>query len=109
MNYSMKKVAQITEVTSSTIRYYETIGVLPKFKRNENNIRYFTEEDIELINLVKCLRRIGMPLSEVKENITKFLSDDKKTTNEILIEHKEKLLKQIELLNFYIDEIDKKL
>lgn len=109
MNYSMKKVAEITEVTSSTIRYYETIGVLPKLKRNENNIRYFTEEDIELINLVKCLRRIGMPLAEVKENISKFLSEENKSTNEILIEHKEKLLSQIELLNYYIDEIDKKL
>ena len=110
MEYGIKQVSEITNISKSQIRYYEKEGLLPSFKRDKNNIRVFTEEDIELINLVKCLRRIGMPLKVVRENINLLLDKNSGlTTSDILLEHKYKLKSHIEVLEKYIYEIDLKL
>lgn len=108
--YQIKEVSEIAQITESRIRYYEKEGIFPPFKRDKNNIRIFSDRDIELINLVKCLRNIGMPMKEIRENVYLLLDKDNDlTARDILIEHKEKLEKQRELLKMYIDEIDIKL
>lgn len=108
--YHIKEIAELTNVPQSKIRYYEKEGLLPSIKRDKNNIRVFTDKDIELINLVKCLRNIGMPLKEIKKNINLLM---KKNTNlkkeDILIEHREKLETQKRLLQIYIDDINIKI
>lgn len=110
MEYGIKEVAEITNTSKSQIRYYEKEGLLPLFNRDKNNIRVFSEEDIELIRLVKCLRNIGMPLKIVRENINLLMDKNSGlTTRDILLEHKYKLKEQIEILEKYIYEIDSKL
>lgn len=108
--YQIKEASLITQIPQSKIRYYEKEGLIPKVFRDKNNIRIFSIEDIELINLVKCLRTIGMPMKEIRENISLLLdSNNNLTTKDILIEHKEKLESQRKILKNYINEINKKL
>ncbi|MGL5649905.1 MAG: MerR family transcriptional regulator [Clostridium sp.] len=108
--YQIKEIAEITNVPQSKIRYYEKEGVLPTFERDRNNIRVFSDKDVELINLVKCLRTIGMPMKGIKQNIMLLL--DKKsdlTARDILIEHRDKLEDQKNEIQRYIDDINTKL
>lgn len=39
MEYKIKEVSEITNISQSKIRYYEKEGLLPGFKRDKNNIR----------------------------------------------------------------------
>lgn len=108
--YQIKEVSKIAQIPESKIRYYEKEGVFPPFKRDKNNIRIFSDKDIELINLVKCLRNIGMPMREIRENITLLLDKNKDlTAKDILIEHRDKLEEQREILKGHIDTINSKL
>ena len=69
MEYKIKEVSEITNISQSKIKYYEKEGLLYVFKRDKNNIRVFSEKDIELLNLIRCLRNIGMPVKEIRTNL----------------------------------------
>ncbi|MGL4878738.1 MerR family transcriptional regulator [Paraclostridium dentum] len=110
MTYHIKEISEITNVSQANIRYYEKEGLLPAFDRDKNNIRIFSEKDIELINLVKCLRTIGMPMKEIRKNVNLLIDKNSNlSTKDILLEHKIKLEDQIDLLKKYIDGINSKL
>lgn len=107
MEYKIKEVSEITSISESKIRYYEKKGLLPEFKRDKNNIRVFSEKDIELLNLIKCLRNVGMTIKEIRNNLN-ILADSKNNllAIDILIEHRNKLEKQEEILKKSIEKIN---
>lgn len=108
--YQIKEISKITQIPESKIRYYEKQGLIPPFERNKNNIRVFSDKDIELINLVKCLRTIGMPMKEIRKNVEILLDQNKNLSEkDILVDHRNKLMEQISILQKYIDEINLKL
>ena len=65
--YSIGEVAKISGVDSKTLRFYEKAGVIKTAKREENGYRYFTEENLEEIKVVKNTRDLGLGLPEIKE------------------------------------------
>ncbi|MDV8113918.1 MerR family transcriptional regulator [Paraclostridium bifermentans] len=107
MEYKIKEVSEITNISQSKIRYYEKEGLLPEFKRDKNNIRVFSEKDIELLNLIRCLRNIGMSVKEIRTNLD-ILSDNKNNqlAINILMEHRSKLEEQRKILKNYIEKIN---
>ncbi len=48
-HYTRKEVADLCEVTTQTIRFWEDAGVIPSPIRLKNNWRYWSEKDVELI------------------------------------------------------------
>ncbi len=52
-------------VTTKTIRYYESLGLLPRIPRR-GAYRVFREEDLQLIRLIKQVQALGFRLSELK-------------------------------------------
>ncbi|MFR9069265.1 MAG: MerR family transcriptional regulator [Paraclostridium sp.] len=107
MEYKIKEVSKITNISQSKIRYYEKEGLLPEFKRDKNNIRVFSEKDIELLNLIRCLRNIGMSVKEIRTNLD-ILADkgNNQLAINILIEHRNKLEEQRKILQNHIDKIN---
>lgn len=63
---TIKEVAEKCGESEHTIRYYCKEGLFPFTTRNKNNVRQFTEQDMEGINIVLCLRDTGMPLKEIR-------------------------------------------
>lgn len=55
--YSRKEVATICGVSTQIIRIWEDNGIIPKSVRDENDYRYWTEDDIEAIKLYANLPR----------------------------------------------------
>lgn len=64
---TIKEVASRVGESEHTIRYYCKIGLFPFLVRDKNNVRKFTEEDLEGVQIVLCLRDTGMPLAEIKQ------------------------------------------
>lgn len=74
--YTVKQVAEKMGISAYTLRFYDKEGLFPHVSRDENNVRLFSEADLEWVHLVQCMRDTGMPLAEVKEYIRLCLLGD---------------------------------
>lgn len=74
--YTVKQVAERTGISAYTLRFYDKEGLFPHVSRDQNNVRLFSEADLEWVNIVQCLRETGMPLAEVKEFVQLCLQGD---------------------------------
>jgi DNA-binding transcriptional MerR regulator len=61
------ELAKQTGVPAKTIRYYESIGLLPRPKRAANNYRQYTPADVERLHFIASTRRLGFSLADVAE------------------------------------------
>ncbi len=57
--------AEATGVTAKTIRYYESIGLIPPATRAENGYRNYTGFDIKTLKFIQRARRLGFSVKDV--------------------------------------------
>ena len=107
--YTIKEVAEKMDVSEHTIRFWAKSGFFPFIKRNQNNIRLFSDDDLNWVRIVKCLRSIGTETKLVKRYIDLCIIGDStiseryeiiKTTKEKALKQMEDLKKQLELLDY---------
>src|SRR5699024_8517269 len=77
--YTIGELAKLTGTTIRTIQYYDKINLLVAQRDNNKNLRYYTKNDLMMLQQILFYKRIGMPLKEIKYHIAKFndLSDMK--------------------------------
>ncbi len=63
----IREVAAQTGVPPKTIRYYETIGLLPPAQRGANNYRQYTTDDADTLKLVAGARSLGIALDDIAD------------------------------------------
>ncbi len=63
----IRDLAQQTGVSAKTIRYYESIGLLPRPKRAANNYRQYAPADAERLRFIASARALGLSLADVSE------------------------------------------
>jgi len=63
----IKQLAALAKVSAKTIRYYESIGVLPEPERSPNGYREYEGSDVERLKLVLGARRLEFSLEDVTE------------------------------------------
>ncbi|WOV84321.1 MerR family transcriptional regulator [Sporosarcina jeotgali] len=108
--YPIQQASTLAQIPSSTIRYYEKIQLIPPITRNAQGNRTFEDKDIEVLNLIRCFRHLGMSLEDIRKSLADINgSYEHVNTNAILFQHKEKLEEQILILNSFIREIDDKI
>lgn len=61
-----------------TIRYYETIGILPKPSRTEGGHRLYTLEHLKSLTFIRRARTLGFTLDAIKDLLA--LAKGKKTS-----------------------------
>jgi DNA-binding transcriptional MerR regulator len=64
--YSIGDISKKFNLTVSTLRYYDKEGLLPDIKRNSSGIRVFSDNDINTLNVIECLKKSGMRLKDIK-------------------------------------------
>ena len=67
--YSAKEAAEMTGLTTATLRYYEKEQLLPAIERTEQRYRQYSDTDIEWINMIQCLRMANVPIRSICEYI----------------------------------------
>jgi DNA-binding transcriptional MerR regulator len=67
--YSAKEAAEMTGLTTATLRYYEKEQLLPAIERTEQRYRQYSDTDIEWINMIQCLRMANVPIRSIREYI----------------------------------------
>lgn len=76
MTYSIGQIARMLGTNTSTIRYYEKEGLLHSINRSASGVRRFTDEDLEQLKLVECLKKTGMPLKDIRDFVNMTLQGD---------------------------------
>ena len=60
------QVSQRTGIAAKTIRYYESVGLLPRPERSENHYRRYSLADVNRLLLLRRIKLLGAPLAEAK-------------------------------------------
>ncbi|MBU5227887.1 methyltransferase domain-containing protein [Clostridium senegalense] len=68
-SYSISEVANIFNITTNKIRYYEKKGLLKPLRDSNNEYRKFNDEDIMTLQLILLYRSIGLSISDIKDII----------------------------------------
>ncbi len=89
----IKDVEEITNLTRANIRFYEQKGLLTP-RREANNYKEYTEEDITALKKIVLLRKLGISIGSIQ-----LILDGKKTLVEVLDRTQLDLRRQIEELN----------
>lgn len=63
----IRELSQLTGISTKTIRFYESIGVLPHPARAANNYREYSAAAVERLRFVAGARALGFPLTDVAE------------------------------------------
>ncbi|EOR25085.1 MULTISPECIES: MerR family transcriptional regulator [Clostridium] len=111
MKYTIKQVSEKIKLSEHTLRYYDREGLMPLLKRSSTGIRLYTENDVNWLELICCLKNSGMSLSEIKEFMNLCLQGEKtcEERKDILEHHKKDILNQIEYLKQSLNTINYKI
>lgn len=69
--YSIREASQLSGLPSSTLRYYESVGIIQSVTRDESSgHRTYTQDDINIIDSIACLSATGMPLEDMRQYLS---------------------------------------
>lgn len=93
---TIKEVSEKYGISQDTLRYYERIGMIPPVTRTAGGIRNYAEADLQWVELVKCMRSVGLPVKALIEYVRLFRKGDSTIPArlQLLTEQRETLLEQ---------------
>ena len=108
--YTIKEVSNIMDVSEHTLWFWAKSGFFPFIKRDENNIRLFSQSDLEWVKIVKCLRSVGTENKAIKRYIDLCIIGDStiKERFEIIKATKQKAQQQMNDLKKQLDILEYK-
>ncbi|MZQ83282.1 MerR family transcriptional regulator [Paenibacillus sp. 5J-6] len=68
-------LTQRAGVTHRTVRYYESIGLIPSGEREGNGQHYYTEETVARLRKIDQLKKLGLSLEEIRDIIDLYFYD----------------------------------
>ena len=109
--YSAKETAQMTGLSTATLRYYEKEKLLPQIARNRQKYRQYTDEDIEWIKMIQCMRIANIPIHSIKEYVSLLIQGGETLEQRFIMvqNHMEDIKKQMTNLQNAFDLTQKKL
>ena len=87
------KIAEITGISISNIRFYEKKGLLTPIRESENNYREYSQDDVFRIKEILLYRKIGLPIETIY-----LIFDGQISLNQTLTRQKLQLTEQEEQL-----------
>lgn len=97
---TIKEISKITDVSTTTIRYWETIGLISSVRGEGNNYRLFNEDQIKVILIIHALKySLKMKynyynMEMLKKELKEFIYNELATRN------------LIENINIYLDKVN---
>ncbi|WP_431602566.1 MerR family transcriptional regulator [Clostridium pasteurianum] len=110
VSYSISQVAKKFHLEAYTLRYYEKEGILSP-QKTEKGIRYFTNSDLEELEMICCLKSTGMSLKDIKKYFDLCAKGDETLEHrmEIFTSHRNHILQEMEQLQKHLEKIQKKI
>jgi DNA-binding transcriptional MerR regulator len=108
-SYSIREASKITGLPSSTLRYYESIGIIEPIERGETSKhRAFSQRDIDVLDTIACLNATGMALDDMRSYIANLSDNETHVDDQVALlkRQKERLdveERHIQLRREYVD------
>ena len=64
--YTIGQVSEMFNIPVSTLRYYDKEGLFPGMER-KSGIRKFSDNEIEALRVIECLKASGLEIREIKQ------------------------------------------
>lgn len=111
MMYSIKQVAERTNLKAHVLRYYEKEGLLPYVSRTESGIRRYSEDDLEWLGLINCLKNTGMSIKQIKAFVELSMQGEAtlKDRCDMLEEHRQSVLAEIREMQAHLEKVSWKI
>ncbi|HEL1556854.1 TPA: MerR family transcriptional regulator [Streptococcus suis] len=108
---NIKEVCQVTGLSADTIRYYERIGLVPKIARKSSGVRDFSENDVAILEFIRCFRSAGMSIERLIEYMGLVQAGDStvEARIELLKEEQEELRSRLVEIQQALDRLDYKI
>lgn len=109
--YSIQDVSQKTGLSSHTLRYYEKEGLISGVCRSQGGFRQYTDEDLDRLGLVCCLKNTGMSIHE----ISRFMQLSREGSHtlaervDMLLSHRKRMTARIEEMQKNLETVDWKI
>ena len=109
--YSIQEVSKKTGLTAHTLRYYEKEGLISGVERSQGGFRQYTDEDLERLGLICCLKNTGMSIQEIARFVQLTHEGDHTLEErvELLRQHRERVLERMEEMQKHLDKVTWKL
>ena len=109
--YSIQDVSGRTGLSTHTLRYYEKEGLLSPVSRTPGGFRQYTDEDLEALGLICCLKNMGMSLQEITRfvRLTRQGDETLRERVELLREHREDVIARMDEMQRYLEKVTWKL
>ncbi|MED4071992.1 MerR family transcriptional regulator [Priestia endophytica] len=110
-NYTMKELVEQCDVSEDTLRYYEKIELLPPVDRKANGHRVYKEVHRETLKMIKCLKKTGMSLQQLKPLLLLQQEQNEEMQYDwykILVDYQQKIKQQQEELQEAWEMIEEK-
>lgn len=101
--YTIKALADLSDVSSRTLRYYDEIGLLHPSAYTDAGYRLYNTHSVELLQQILFYKYLGMQLGEIKEIIYQKDFDIKYA----LQSHKENLQIEMQRIQALMHTIDR--
>ncbi|MCR4956877.1 MAG: MerR family transcriptional regulator [Lachnospiraceae bacterium] len=85
----INQVEELVGITKKNIRFYEDKGLIHPERNLENGYRNYTLEDVEILNKIKLLRKLDIPIETIRQLEEKHVSME-----DCMTEHIKKLSKR---------------
>ena len=109
--YSIQDVSKKTGLTAHTLRYYEKEGLISGVERSQGGFRQYTDEDLERLGLICCLKNTGMSIQEIARFVQLTHEGDHTLEErvELLRAHREQVLARMAEMQKYLEKVTWKL
>jgi DNA-binding transcriptional MerR regulator len=109
--YTPAETSRRSGFTLDTLRYYEKIGLLADIDRTRGGQRVFTDDDIEWLGVLRCLRDTGMPIAQMcaYAEMCRAGADTEAQRLALLREHAVRVQEQMRLLAQQHDHLQEKI
>ncbi len=108
--YTINQLSKLFNVQSSTLRYYEDMGLLTNVGRTETNQRIYTDEHIARLNAITCFKNTGLPISKMQDffRYEANLEDNIDEIIELVTDHEKNINEQIKKMQAELSHIEHK-
>ena len=103
MEYTIQELAQLSGVSTRTLRYYDEIGLLKPARTNEAGYRFYGQFEVDMLQQILFYRALDMKLATIQEIIR---APDFQHT-EALKTHRTALLQRKEQLERILQTVEK--
>lgn len=90
MEYTIKKIAELSGVSPRTLRFYDEIGLLKPARINSSGYRIYGANEIDRLQQILFYRSLEFKLEQIQE----LLNQPDFDQHQALLEHQKLLLKK---------------